>query len=43
MRLTDDEILRKAYLERSEDSLVMELAERLENVLMEIETLKGKK
>ena len=40
MQLTDDELLRNTYFERPTDELALELAKRLENALMEIETLK---
>ena len=40
--LTNEELLREAYMERSTDPMAMLLAERLEEALMEIETLKGK-
>ena len=32
MKMTDDELLKKAYLERSEDELVMALAARVEEL-----------
>ena len=33
MKMTDEELLKKAYLERREDALTMALAERLETLL----------
>lgn len=40
MKMTDEELLRITYFERHTDELALELAKRLENALMEIETLK---
>lgn len=36
MPLSTEELLRKAYLERSDDKLLMELARRLEELLEQI-------
>ncbi len=39
MQMTDEELLKKAYLERREDAITMALAERLETLLEGLENL----